>query len=139
MKIKIDFITNSSSTAYIVFVPNNFEVTSTQAYEVYKDTRNGSDGEFTDEIFGDIEETLESLKEGDVLWSYGDDGNPDPPIYYAVLEICNINGFIVGTSSVGGEGNNSIIGIRQEDVIDILKNNIDLVDLTQTLTKGVEL
>jgi len=139
MKIKIDFITNSSSTAYIVFVPNNFEVTRNQAYEAYEAYDNNSYKAFSDKTFEDIEKTIESLKMGDILWSYGDDGEPDPPIYYAALEICNINSFIVGSSSIGGEGNNLIFGIQQEHVVEILKNNIDLAGLTQTITKGVEL
>lgn len=140
MKIKADFITNSSSTAYVVFIPNNFKTTRNQAQKVYKNDYycDTSDKAFSDKIFKDIEESLETLKEGTPLWTYGDEGTP-APIYYAVLEICNINGFIVADSEMGGEGNNSIFGIKEEQIISILKNNIDLFDLVKTVNKGVEL
>jgi len=140
MKIKVDFITNSSSTAYVVFVPNNFKVTRNQAHKSYKNEyySDTSDKAFNDEIFCDIEDSIEELKEGQHLWSYGDEGTPGP-IYYAVLDICNINGFIVSDSEMGGEGNNSIFGIKEEQIVDILKNHIDLSDLVTTVNKGVEL
>lgn len=139
MKIKVDFVTNSSSTAYVVFIPNRFEVSREQAKELFAPQYyGGKDEDFDDDKFHDIQESIENLKEGNYLWSYGDEGTP-ADIYYCVLDICNQNGLIVSDSEMGGEGNNSIFGIKEEHIMDILKNHIDLGKLVGTVTKGVEL
>ena len=139
MKIKVDFITNSSSTAYVVFVPNKFKVNRDDARSMYREGFYGEqDSLFGDKTFNDMKESIEELKEGKHIWTYGDEGTP-AAVYYAVLEICNRNGFIVSDSEFGGEGNNSIFGIKEEQVVEILKNHIDLNDVVNTANKGVEL
>ena len=139
MKIKIDFVTNSSSTAYVVFIPNSFKVTREKAEEMFDaEYYAGRDEAFTDDILHDIEQSIELLKMGDYLWSYGDEGTP-PAVYYAVLSICNDNGLVVSSSEMGGEGNNSIFGIKEEQVVDILKNHMNLSELVNTANKGVQL
>ena len=35
MKIKADFVTNSSSTAYVVFIPDDFDLDEDQVKEIY--------------------------------------------------------------------------------------------------------
>jgi len=140
MKIKVDFVTNSSSTSYVVFIPDKFKVTRNEAKSIYQNGYYGQqDAEFDDETFEDIERTIEELKNGEVLWTYGDDEGTPAEVYYTALEICNTHQFIVADSEMGGEGNNSIFGIRQKNVVDILKTNIDLTNLLTTISKGVEL
>ena len=139
MKIKIDFVTNSSSTAYVVFIPNLFKVTRNEAKQLYEDSFYGQEAsEFKDEIFDDIKESIETLKGGEYLWHYGEEGTPQA-VYYAVLGLCNNKGLVVSSSEMGGEGNNSIFGIKEEQVVEILKSHIDLNDVVNTANKGVEL
>jgi len=139
MKIKVDFITNSSSTAYVVFIPNRFKANREEAAEYYRtDYYAEHDPEFDDDVFHDIEQSIETLKTGEYLWQYGDEGTPGA-VYYAVLEICMRNGLVVSSSEMGGEGNNSIFGVKEEQIIDILKNHMDLNKLVNTANQGVKL
>ena len=139
MKIKIDFVTNSSSTAYVVFIPNRFKANREEAERLFDAQYYGGEYmEFDDDIFHDIEQSIETLKEGEYLWSYGDEGTP-AGVYYAVLEICQSNGLVVSSSEMGGEGNNSIFGIKEEQVVDILKNHMNINQIVNIANKGVEI
>ncbi len=44
MKIKIDFVTNSSSTAFVVFIPDRFKVSWDEARDAYRIGLTGAQG-----------------------------------------------------------------------------------------------
>jgi hypothetical protein len=119
MKIKSDFVTNSSSTCYIVCVPNDYHVTAIDIVTA----KNNLEGYFLDDPTDDfvnlalleLPEYFEYLKEGDNLWNYGSDG-ADPNMYMLVAEICSIQGFILKSFDVSSEGNNTIQGLLPEDM-----------------------
>jgi len=137
MKIKVDFVTNSSSTAYVVLVPTNFILKREEA-EKYWGTETDNKKSMTDEQFSDVVDTLEELRDGRSIWQYGGEGTPTD-IYYVVLEACNRNGFIVSDSEMGGEGNNTTFGVKQEQVTEILSEHIDVNKLLTIAKKGVEI
>ena len=116
MRIKTDFVTNSSSTGWIVSVPREFYPDQEKIIEVFKDHNlDFDDSEEWGEtrILQDFDECLEILKNGDNLWYYGDDGT-DSRIFYTMAEICEQNGFLLAVFEIGGEGNNRIEGIVEE-------------------------
>ena len=123
MKIKLDFITNSSSSAFVVLVPNNFYADNNEMRKLY-DENCGE--EITDEeLFKELPECIESLKAGDNLWTYGGDGC-DADLWNTVVSLCDKHKFILASLDMNGEGNNIIQGIKEEQIEELLINNIDI-------------
>ncbi len=132
MKIKIDFITNSSSSAFVVMIPNNFYTNEEEIKKVYEC---GLDEEIEyKRLFEEIPDCLESLKEGDNLWHYGHDGL-HPTIYNAVLELCSNHNFILSSLDMNGEGNNIIQGVKEEKIEEMLINNIDILSIFKPIQR----
>jgi len=118
MRIKSDFVTNSSSTAYIVCVPKDFKPTKEEIIQAFKNADDYDElPELTDDDIYNIlpNEYFDTIKDGDNLWYYGSDG-ADSRLYSMVAEICENNGFVLTIFDIGGEGNNRIQGIKEEDL-----------------------
>jgi len=118
MKIKSDFVTNSSSTAYIVAIPQEFVPTDEEIKEAYDfQILYAGDEEVTDEqLYKELKfELFDFLKEGDNLWNYGEDGTHHI-LFGMAAEICMSNDFVLSLFSISGEGHNRIQGIKEEDI-----------------------
>ena len=139
MKIKTDFVTNSSSTAYVVFIPNRFQPSDVEIETYYNEScYDGNDDEkFGPKIHKEILEAFELLKKGEYLWNYGgDEGSTPNAIYYCILEISQKHGMEVASSEMGSEGNNTILGIKEEKIQDIMFSHIDMNEFFNTVAKG---
>jgi len=116
MKIKRDFITNSSSTAYIVAIPKDFIPDEEEIEDKYNEHLFEGDGILKpSELHKEFKECLDMLKLGEDLWFCGSDGCRSD-IFYSITDICEANGFILSAFDISGEGNNRIQGIIGEEI-----------------------
>lgn len=136
MKLKSDFVTNSSSTAYVVLIPNNFHIDAGNI-EILWDSVGPEDNLSVEQIHKETLEIIEELKNGGDIWYYGFDG-VHPQIYHTVLRVCEDNKFIISCKDLNGEGNNMIAGVREEQIEDIIFNSINLNETFKFLRKESE-
>jgi hypothetical protein len=87
LKLKGDFVTNSSSTSYVVFIPEDFEIKS---FDDLENPYDNFDEEDDDEILEIVRVGLKRVKEGDTLYE-----EDDYSILSLLKDICNKNGFVL--------------------------------------------
>lgn len=139
MKIKSDFITNSSSTAYIVFIPDNLYLKKNEIKELYKKVYNvGTGNDLTDQqLYEEFPEILEELKDGENIWHYGYDGvNVD--LWNMTAELCRQRDLTLSVLDVDGEGNNIIQGVREKHLMKTIANNIDFLSTFEFLQRKTD-
>lgn len=137
MKIKADFVTNSSSTAYVVLIPNEFCPDEDEIKSLYEDQYMQYAGYplTNEQLYKEFPELFEILKEGDNLWCYGDEGT-DPTLWNMMWSICNRKGFVLASLDMNGEGNNIIQGVKEESMEKIIINNIDLFSMFNMIQRS---
>jgi len=126
MKIKTDFVTNSSSTLFIVCIPDDFETTPEEIlkrcpslgseFENYIKSGIVDEkwkGKFEEFMLEAVPDHIEELKMENNLWTYGWDGTL-PDIYDVIVDLLTDNGHILHVMDVSGEGNNQIQAVPYE-------------------------
>lgn len=139
MKIKTDFVTNSSSTCFVVFVPSKYTLSDevlkkyiNESIEWWDDEEEElTEDEYVETMRDEVVECIEDLKQGkDVYKScYGD--GVDYKVYCAVEAIMSGEGFGVTSVDTSGDGLDQIIGVPEEKIIKILGENLDLKEFCQ--------
>ena len=144
MKFKFDFVTNSSSTCYVVFVPNSFSVTdemiqigiNDEAYWwEYEDDEIAPTVETTRK---EIHECIELLKEGENLYSSNSGDGVDYKIYAVIQNIINQADLNINSLELSSSGENTILGISEKSVANIFINNIKLTNFIKVKSNDEE-
>lgn len=122
MKIKNDFVTNSSSVAYISSIPIDFSPKVSLVIEKYR--YHDEDGEEweEDKICSEFMDAIDILKAGGNIYNGYDEGC-DTAIFNTVLDICNDVGFILTSVDIGPDSGPIIQSIKEEDMNKWFMNN----------------
>lgn len=133
MKFKFDFVTNSSSTCFVVFIPNSFTVTNEMIQAGIDDAgywwELEEDEEFptVETIRNEIEICIGLLKDGDNIYqSYN--GGVDFKVYGVVDSILSTHSMYINSIELSSSGDNTILGIKEAGIIELFINHIDITN-----------
>lgn len=117
MKIKSDFVTNSSSTSYLVFIPDNFDYEIVNrvidaSHTIQKDIEELN--EWTERKGKDckkeIEDAFKDLVNGKSVYHYDCDS------FYTIHEILHELGLVVSVKELSGSQDGHIINLNSKDI-----------------------
>ena len=111
MKLKSDFVTNSSSTSYIVCIPE--ELDESYFESVISNSKHGYEDEI-EELSEQVVENFDVLRDGGDVW-----GEEYPAAFDVTIEICQEFGFVLKEIS-GGPDEGSLLGLSREKLHDQL-------------------
>lgn len=131
MKIKTDFVTNSSSTAYVVLIPNAFYADEAELQKEYNEVTSEHEASPDEILYKEIPECIELLKEGESLTQ-----EYDNCIFYTVLGICENHGFLLATMDTSGENDTFIQGVKEEHLEKIFTDHMDLMSMFKMIQRG---
>lgn len=131
MKIKADFITNSSSHSYIIMLPKDFQIQDNLSMLEKGGIFNRFDwytgpGGVSEIKLDKIEHFFEVLLEqGSILEGMWEDGR----VYiFIVIDICRELNLIITDYDIPHEGNNSILNVGVPSILDRVKEIGGLVE-----------
>lgn len=123
MKINLDFITNSSSTIYIVAIPENLTL-DTEIFLKYYNARIIDEEEQTEAALNLANELIDTLKNGNVIW----EEDTDESVFWPLLDALTDNVF-ESVEVSGGSGISPILQNRIERWL--VKNTLDKISLKE--------
>jgi hypothetical protein len=125
MKVKIDFVTNSSSTIYIVYIPKDYPITLKKMVDAFNDQKNWSNPEdfepynTTHQINNEFTHGLNFLKNGEPLYS----SDTEVPFIFwcAIRDVLTDEGLIIADVETGSSGQNCLFPIKENQVNEFIK------------------
>lgn len=115
MKLKSDFVTNSSSTSHVVYIPRNFTI-SPQVVRDYLEQEYDYDETFEElplikqnDIIDSVMTRFNDVKSGGSVYE-ADGFDPEDSLAYSFIShLCSKNGFKLTSEDIGGGGGMSVI------------------------------
>lgn len=114
MKIKQDFVTNSSSTAWIVYVPENYSIPINEFISEIKNNYDEDDYENLN-IEEVLNEILEDLKNGHTIIN----SDMEYPIYNTACGFFSRDDLVVDIRNIP-QSYDYIIGLKKEKIVEVI-------------------
>jgi hypothetical protein len=133
VKVKLDFVTNSSSSCFILFIPNEFQIKEKDIIDLIRDEGRYWGPKLPDHVYvEELPKAIDHLKAGKNIWTGGRWGGRICSALYTILEE---NGFIISQFEIGGE-DHILAPINYESIIKILMNQTNLGKLVKNFSEG---
>lgn len=117
MKIRLDYVTNSSATGYIVCVPRHYKPTDDEIKKALSGSYNDYEEDQEDEIILGVNQMIEEIHRGVEVWQYETDGE----IFYTLTAL--LDQFQLGAFEIHSDGDGMILPITPQKIEEIFLEN----------------